>query len=54
MSSVLPIVLFGLGGLLAGGALSMRKQGAGPVPVVALGVLSVLAAAGGVLWLVGE
>ena len=54
MSSVLPIVLFGLGGLLAGGAVSVRKQGAGPVPVVALGALAVLAVAGGVLWLVGE
>jgi hypothetical protein len=54
VSSVWPIVLFGLGGILAGGAVSVRKQGAGAVPVVALGALAALAVVGGIFWLVGE
>jgi hypothetical protein len=51
MSSVLPIILFGASGLLVGGVLSLRRNGAGPVPIVIVGALAVLAAAGGVLWL---
>jgi len=48
---VLPLLLFGLGGLLAGGAWSVHRQGAGRVPVALLVVLAGLALAGGVLWL---
>jgi hypothetical protein len=54
VSSFLPILLFGLGGILLGGAYSMRKQGAGTAPVVILLVFSLLAVASGVLWLFGR
>ena len=54
MSSILPVVLFGLGGILVGGAYSMRKQGAGTAPVVILGVFALLALASGVFWLFGR
>jgi hypothetical protein len=53
VGTVLPIVLLGLAGLLVGGIVSLRQQGAGPVPMVVLGVLALLSAAGGILWLVG-
>jgi hypothetical protein len=53
VDAVLPIVLLGLAGLLVGGVVSMKQQGAGTVPVVVLAVLAVLAAAGGALWLWG-
>ncbi|HEX6873534.1 MAG TPA: hypothetical protein VF163_20745 [Micromonosporaceae bacterium] len=45
------IVMLGLAGLLLGGAVSMRKQGASTVVVVVLGVLAAVAAAAGVLWM---
>ena len=52
MSTVLPILLLGLAGLLIGGAISVRRQGGGSVPVVVLGLLGTVAAVGGVLWMV--
>lgn len=54
MSSVIPIVLLGLAGLLVGGLLQMRTNGAGKPTLVVLGVLAALSAAGGVLWLLPE
>jgi hypothetical protein len=54
VSSSLPILLFGLGGLLLGGVLSMRKQGVGVVPIALVGALAAVSVAGGVLWLIGE
>jgi hypothetical protein len=52
VNNVLPIVLFALGGVLVGGALSMRRQGA-PVPaVVLLGLMALMAVAAGTLRLV--
>ena len=51
MTSVLPVVLFGLAGLLVGGAWTMYRQGAGRPAVVIVAVLAVLAAAGGAFWL---
>jgi hypothetical protein len=51
VSSVLPVALFALAGVLVGGAYSLHKQGAGRVAVVVLGGLAVLALAGGALWL---
>jgi hypothetical protein len=51
MSAVLPILLIALAGLLLGGALSTYRQGAGRGVVAILALLSALAAAGGVLWL---
>jgi len=49
--TVLPLLLFGVGGLLAGGAWSVHRQGAARGPVVGLALLAGLAVAGGVLWL---
>ena len=51
MRTVLPVLLLGMAGLLAGGAWSMHRQGAGRGVVVVLGVLAGLAAAGGIAWL---
>ena len=49
----LTLVLIGLGGVLVGGVISMRAQGA-PLPAILLvGVLAVLALAGGVLQFFG-
>jgi hypothetical protein len=45
------IALFALAGILVGGAYSLHKQGAGRVAVAVLGGLALVAAAGGVLWL---
>lgn len=52
MSSVLPVLLFALAGVLAGGAWSMYRQRARRTPIVVLGVLAALAFAGGVVWLI--
>ena len=54
MKSVLPILLFALGGVLVGGVISLRQQRKGIVPLAIVGTLAVVAVAGGVLWLVGE
>ena len=51
MSSIAPILLLGLGGILGGGAWSVHKQGAPKLVVIALGVVALLAVAGGVLWM---
>ncbi|GIJ51889.1 hypothetical protein Val02_87750 [Virgisporangium aliadipatigenens] len=47
--SVFPIVLFGLAGVLLGGAWSLKRQGAPITASALLGVLAVMAAAAGVL-----
>jgi hypothetical protein len=52
--SVLPVLLFALGGLLLGGVFSLRQQRKGIVPLAIVGTLAVFSVAGGVLWLVGE
>ena len=52
MSSWFPIILFGLGGVLAGGAVSMRRQGAPTMAVVLLGLLALMAVAAGALRLI--
>lgn len=51
MNTLLPLLLFALAGLLAGGAVSMRRQGSGRVPVAVLAGFAALALAGGVAWL---
>jgi uncharacterized membrane protein YhhN len=51
MRTVLPIVLLGLAGLLVGGAISLRKQGARWPVVVFVGLLGAVAAAAGILWM---
>jgi hypothetical protein len=52
VSSWFPVILFALGGVLVGGALSMRKQGAPTMVVVLLGLMALLAIAAGALRLV--
>jgi hypothetical protein len=51
VNSLLPVALFALAGILVGGLVSMRRQGAGRNAIVAMAALACLAAAGGVLWL---
>ncbi|MFC7548482.1 hypothetical protein [Plantactinospora sp. GCM10030261] len=53
MSTVLPILLFGLAGALLGGVISLRRQGAGTGAVVLTAGLALLATVGGLLWLLG-
>ena len=52
MSSVAPVALFALGGVLAGGAWSMHKQGAARGAIGVVAVLAALAVGGGLLWLI--
>jgi hypothetical protein len=46
------IVLFAVAGILIGGVISLVKQGATRFSIGLVAVLAVLAAAGGVAWLV--
>jgi len=52
MTTLLPVALFALSGVLLGGAWSLRRQGASTGAVALLGVLAVLAAAAAALRLV--
>ena len=54
MKSLLPILMLGLAGIFVGGALSMRRQGAGRAPIIVMGLLAGAAAVAGVLWLIPE
>lgn len=51
MTAVLPVLLLAFAGLLLGGTISLRRQGASPIAVAVSGGLAVLASVGGVLWL---
>lgn len=51
MNGLVPILLFAFAGVLLGGTWSLYKQGAHKAVVLVVGVLSLLAAAGGVVWL---
>jgi hypothetical protein len=51
MSTVLPLLLFVLAGLLVGGAISLYRQGAARGVTGLVAVLAVAALAGGILWL---
>ena len=51
MQSILPVLLFALGGVLVGGAYSIRSQGGPKAVTIGFVVLAVLAVAGGVTWL---
>ena len=51
MQSILPIALFALGGVLLGGAWSIRQQGGSKAVIVGFVVLAVVAVLGGVAWL---
>jgi hypothetical protein len=46
--------MLGVAGLFVGGAISLRRQGAGKTPVLVLGLIGAVAAVAGVLWLVPE
>ncbi len=52
MRAVLPILLLGLAGMLVGGAVSLVRQGASRSSIVLVAVLAILAATGGILWLI--
>jgi hypothetical protein len=52
MGNVLPIVLFALGGILVGGAVSLRRQGAPTAAVALVGLLALLAVTAGALRLI--
>ena len=54
MDNVLPILLFALGGILVGGAVSMRRQGAPTAAVLVLALMALLALAAGALRLIYE
>ncbi|GAA1799900.1 hypothetical protein GCM10009682_21940 [Luedemannella flava] len=54
MSSVIPILLLGLSGLLVGGLIQLRTNGAARSTLFVMGALALVAAAGGVLWLLPE
>lgn len=47
----MPVLLMVVAGLLLGGAISLYRQGASKATVALLGILTALALAGGVLWL---
>jgi hypothetical protein len=50
--TLVPLLLFALAGILAGGVVSLLRQGASRFSVVLVGLLAALAAASGVLWLI--
>jgi hypothetical protein len=54
VTSAVPLVMLALAGLLAGGALSLHRQKATTFSIVITGLLAVLAAAGGIFWLIPE
>jgi hypothetical protein len=51
VNGLIPILLFALAGILLGGTWSLYKQGSHKAVVVVVGVLAVIAAVGGVAWL---
>ena len=52
MSSVAPVLLLALAGILVGGVISLAKQGATKFSIGLVAVLALLALTGGVLWLI--
>ena len=52
MSSIVPILLLGLGGMLVGGVISLSRQGATKFSIGLVAALALLSLAGGVLWLI--
>lgn len=51
MQSILPVLLFALGGVLVGGAYSIRGQGGPKWIMIGMVALAVLSVGGGVAWL---
>jgi hypothetical protein len=52
MTGLLTVVLFALGGVLIGGAWSMRQQGASKVAVLCFAVMALMSVTAGALRLV--
>ncbi|MFI5492066.1 hypothetical protein [Actinoplanes sp. NPDC051859] len=52
MSSFVPVLLLMIAGILAGGVISLVKQGATKFSIGLVGALCLLALAGGVLWMI--
>ncbi len=52
MSTVVPVLLFAVAGILFGGCWSLYRQDASRVAVAAVGLLGALALAAGIAWLV--
>ncbi|MEV4709529.1 hypothetical protein [Actinoplanes sp. NPDC049316] len=52
MSSIVPVLLLALAGILVGGVVSLVRQGATKFSIGLVAVLALLALAGGVLWLI--
>ncbi|BCJ51029.1 hypothetical protein Asp14428_25040 [Actinoplanes sp. NBRC 14428] len=52
MSSIAPVLLLGLAGILVGGVVSLARQGATRFSIGLVAALALLALAGGVLWLI--
>lgn len=51
MSGLIPILLFALAGIMFGGTWSLYKQGSHKAVVLIVGIIGLIAAAGGVAWL---
>jgi len=51
MSTVLPLLLFALAGILVGGAVSLYRQGAARGTTGLVALLAIASLAGGILWL---
>jgi hypothetical protein len=54
VNGFLPIVLLAVAGVLLGGAYSLLRQGASRGAVGVVGLLGVVSAIGGVLWLIPD
>ncbi len=52
MATVVPILLIAFGGILVGGAVSLKQQEASKAVIVATWIAAAMALAGGILWLV--
>ncbi|MGA5300680.1 hypothetical protein ACPCHT_12165 [Nucisporomicrobium flavum] len=52
MSSIVPVLLLAVAGILVGGVVSLARQGASRFSIGLVAVLALLALAGGVLWLI--
>ncbi|MFI5838401.1 hypothetical protein ACIA8K_01610 [Catenuloplanes sp. NPDC051500] len=51
MDSAVPLLMLAFAGILAGGAFSLYRQRSTAFSIVITGLLAVLAAAGGIFWL---
>jgi hypothetical protein len=52
VSSIVPVLLLAVAGILVGGVVSLARQGASRFSIGLVAVLALLALAGGVLWLI--